>query len=760
MERRAISVHGVVQGVGFRPFVHGLASRLRLSGFVTNSPAGVVIEVEGDRDALERFEHALTASPPPLARVESVSTHALVSRGDVGFRIDPSRVGERSDVFVCPDVATCDACLAELFDPSNRRYRYPFINCTACGPRLTIVTGTPYDRERTTMAAFEMCEACRSEYEDPRDRRFHAEPIACPVCGPRLMAIDSSGHPVADDPIPVATRALASGGIIAVKGLGGFHLACDAGNSDAIGELRQRKRRDDKPFAIMVESLPAIREICEVGSHEAVLLASAARPVVLLRRLADRGSHVARAVAPENHRLGVMLAYTPLHHLLMRAAGGCPLVMTSGNRSDEPIATDNSEALTRLAGIADLFLVHDRPIHVRCDDSVIGHAGPQPIIVRRSRGYAPAPIRLPFDCDQPILAVGGQLKTTFAIGRGRQAFLSHHIGDLDDFLARQAFERDLALFEQMLDVTPRIVAHDLHPDYASTRLALSHDGVAHIGVQHHHAHVAACLAEHSLVDSVIGVAWDGTGFGTDGHMWGGEFLVGGYADVTRAARFRYVAMPGGDRAIQQPWRMALAHLHDAKCDVAPFAPPDVSPATRLALARMIERGLNSPLTSSVGRLFDAVASIAGVHHATSFEGQAAMRLEALAEDAADDTSYPFAIDETSAPLVVDTRPLVRGVAGDRLAGVAPAAIARRFHTTLTDVIVAVCGRLRDTTGLSRVVLTGGCFLNAILSSDAASRLTRAGFDVYRHRLVPPGDGGICLGQLSVAAARRVLTAQS
>ena len=760
MERRAISVHGVVQGVGFRPFVHGLASRLRLSGFVTNSPAGVVIEVEGDRDALERFEHALTASPPPLARVESVSTHALVSRGDVGFRIDPSRVGERSDVFVCPDVATCDACLAELFDPSNRRYRYPFINCTACGPRLTIVTGTPYDRERTTMAAFEMCEACRSEYEDPRDRRFHAEPIACPVCGPRLMAIDSSGHPVADDPIPVATRALASGGIIAVKGLGGFHLACDAGNSDAIGELRQRKRRDDKPFAIMVESLPAIREICEVGSHEAVLLASAARPVVLLRRLADRGSHVARAVAPENHRLGVMLAYTPLHHLLMRAAGGCPLVMTSGNRSDEPIATDNSEALTRLAGIADLFLVHDRPIHIRCDDSVIGHAGPQPIIVRRSRGYAPAPIRLPFDCDQPILAVGGQLKTTFAIGRGRQAFLSHHIGDLDDFLARQAFERDLALFEQMLDVTPRIVAHDLHPDYASTRLALSHDAVAHIGVQHHHAHVAACLAEHSLVDSVIGVAWDGTGFGTDGHMWGGEFLVGGYADVTRAARFRYVAMPGGDRAIQQPWRMALAHLHDAKCDVAPFAPPDVSPATRLALARMIERGLNSPLTSSVGRLFDAVASIAGVHHATSFEGQAAMWLEAHAEDAADDTSYPFAIDETGAPLVVDTRPLVRGVAGDRLAGVAPAAIARRFHTTLTDVIVAVCRRLRDTTGLSRVVLTGGCFLNAILSSDAASRLTRAGFDVYRHRLVPPGDGGICLGQLSVAAARRVLTAQS
>src|SRR5712664_3918586 len=351
MERRAISVHGVVQGVGFRPFVHGLASHLHLSGFVTNSPAGVVIEVEGDRDALERFEHALTASPPPLARVESVSTHALVSRGDVGFRIDPSRVGERSDVFVCPDVATCDACLAELFDPSNRRYRYPFINCTACGPRLTIVTGSPYDRERTTMAAFEMCEACRSEYENPRDRRFHAEPIACPVCGPRLMAIDGGGDELADDPMVAAARALASGHIVAVKGLGGFHLACDAANGGAIGELRRRKRRDDKPFAVMVESLTAILEICEVGAHEAALLTSAARPIVLLRRWADRGSHVARAVAPENHRLGVMLPYTPLHHLLMCAVGGRPLVMTSGNRSDEPIATDNTEALTRLAGI-------------------------------------------------------------------------------------------------------------------------------------------------------------------------------------------------------------------------------------------------------------------------------------------------------------------------------------------------------------------------------------------------------------------------
>jgi hydrogenase maturation protein HypF len=758
VERRALAVTGVVQGVGFRPFVHGLASRLKLGGFVTNAAGGVHIEVEGDAHALAAFEHELAESAPPLARIESIGTRRIDLRGERFFRIESSRSDGDRSICVCPDVATCDACVRELFDPANRRYRYPFINCTACGPRLTIVTGSPYDRERTTMAPFAMCGQCRTEYLDPANRRFHAQPIACADCGPRLHALDRRGDRVDGDPIEAALRALASGQIVAVKGLGGFHLACDARNPFAVTELRRRKRRDEKPFAIMVRDAAAARALCTIAHAEAALLGSGARPIVLLDT-ACGGSAIRDLVAPEASRLGLLLPYTPVHHLLLAAADG-PLVMTSGNRADEPIATDNEDAQARLCGIADLFLVHDRGIRVRCDDSVVGHAGSAPIVVRRSRGYAPAPIPLPFSCRHPILAVGGQLKNTFALGRDTQAFVSHHIGDLDELTAVHAFERDIALYERMFEVQPRIAAHDRHPDYASTRFALARPFASRVAVQHHHAHVASCMAEHGLTGPVIGVAWDGAGLGNDGSVWGGEFFVGDARAVERVAHLRYVAMPGGDRAAREPWRMALAYLHDGGLDA-----PDVLRATGVATAapaephgiilQMIARRVNAPMTSSAGRLFDAVAALCGGRHVTTFEGQAAMWLESIAGTVAGEVSYPFTCHRPDGgAIVVDTRPLVRAVANDRLCGVAPAVVARRFHSTLAEIVRAVCDTIRQRTRLSDVVLSGGVFLNGVLTAAVENRLAGDRFQVYRHRVVSPGDGGLSLGQLAVAAAQQ------
>lgn len=743
-----------MQGVGFRPFVHALATGLNLRGFVANRGGRVEIEVEGPPDALDRFERELTASAPPLARIESIATRLANPRGDADFRIAESRAGQGTTVYISPDAATCDACLIELLDPADRRYRYPFINCTACGPRLTIITGSPYDRERTTMDAFEMCERCRAEYTDPSDRRFHAEPIACPACGPRLDAIDldAEGRAVAGDPIAAAVLDLRLGRILAVKGLGGFHLACDAGNAVAVEELRRRKHRDEKPFAIMLADVDAARSLCMVSAAEAEVLRSPARPIVLLHRRAEGTGPIADAVAPQSTRLGVMLPYTPLHHLIMEASGGLPLVMTSGNRSDEPIAIGNEDARSRLHGIADLLVLHDRDIRVRCDDSVVRLAGAAPVFVRRSRGYAPAPLTLPFECPAEILAVGGQMKNTFALGRDRHAFISHHVGDLDDLLALEAYERDVALYERLFDVTPGAVAHDLHPDYASTRLALGRTGVTLVGVQHHHAHIASCMAEHGLTGDVIGVAWDGAGFGADGHVWGGEFLAGGYSTVTRAAHLRYVAMPGGDRAARDPWRMALAHQQDALVEPAGPSLATVSAVERAAVIRMLARGINAPLTSSAGRLFDAVASLCGLHERTSFEGQAAMSLESLAESSADRAAYAYEILDSD-PLVVDTRPMIRAIVADRESHAGAATIARRFHTTLAEIIAAVCLRLRERTGLNRVAVSGGVFLNGILADEVQSRLTALTFEVYQHRLVPPGDGGLSLGQLAVAAAR-------
>ncbi|MCA1652466.1 MAG: carbamoyltransferase HypF [Acidobacteria bacterium] len=756
MQRRSIAVRGIVQGVGFRPFVYGLASRFSLTGFVRNDPLGVLIEVEGQVAELERFEAELVGSPPSHSTIDGYVTAALPVRGDAGFRIEVSDSGAghaRVDVRVSPDLATCDACLAELFDPSNRRFQYPFITCTACGPRLTIVTGVPYDRQRTTMAVFPMCEACQREYDNPGDRRFHAEPIACAACGPRVRLLDRDGAPMPGEPFARLTAALRGGGIAAVKGLGGYHLACDATNETVVSELRRRKHRDEKPFAVMFESTEAAAAACRIDTAERELLAASSRPIVLLPRRASPGPLApAEGVAPGCPNLGVMLPSTPLHHLLMREMGR-PLVMTSGNRSHEPIAYQDADALTRLAPIADVFLTHDREIRVRCDDGVTRAARGRELPVRRSRGQAPRPVRLPFPCAEPVLAVGGQLKNTFALGRGRDGFVSHHIGDLDELSAYRAFCRDIDLYERLLAIEPRVIVHDLHPGYGSTRYAVERAaaaGLTTMAVQHHHAHVASCMAEHGLSEPVIGVAFDGTGYGEDGTVWGGEFLVGDARSVHRAAHLRPVALPGGDQAVREPWRMALAHLLDAGLSPAAIEQRVGKDCVRTVM-RMIERGVNTPRTSSAGRLFDAIAAIAGVRDHVSFEGQAAMQLEWLAGEVDADRGYPHHLEPEGDRLTIDTRPIITEACRDAGLGRSPATIARRFHVALADVVESVCVRLRERTGIGAVVLSGGVFLNVILTLDCEARLSRAGFRVFGHRMVPPGDGGVSLGQLAVAA---------
>jgi hydrogenase maturation protein HypF len=759
MDRRAIAINGIVQGVGFRPHVYGLATQLRLQGFVKNVNGGVLIEVEGEPHSLDRFLDELTAQPPTLARIDELRWSHRPTRGDPSFRIEPSELDDASPIFISPDVATCDDCVAELFDPSDRRYLYPFLNCTNCGPRLTIVTGSPYDRERTSMASFAMCPDCRAEYDDPGNRRFHAQPTACPACGPRLRLLDGSGQPIPSvDPLAGAVEALRRGLIGAIKGLGGYHLACIAGQAQAVAKLRTRKHRDEKPFALMVRDLGAVRALCDASPDEEALLLSPRRPIVLLRR--KPGTPVAEEVAPRNPWLGVMLPYTPLHHLLLHELGGIPLVMTSGNRSDEPIAYEDRDALERLRGIADFFLTNDRPIFLRCDDSVTRIVAGVELPIRRSRGDAPRPLLLPIPCSQPTLALGGQLKATFALGRGRHAFLSHHIGDLDHYEAFRAYDQAIAHYERLFRVSPACVVRDLHPDYASTRYAEQHAGARPtIAVQHHHAHVASCMAENGLDEPVIGVAFDGTGYGTDGTIWGGEFLVGDYVGFRRAAHLRPVVLPGGEQAIREPWRMAVAYLLDAGLDLSDLGEAVTSTA-RDAVERIIARRFNSPATTSAGRLFDAVAALAGVRHRVSYEGQAAIELEWLATDVEPDAVYPFEVEDaregelTETRLVLDMRPMIAEVAEDVRRGAAAATIARRFHSTMVVAIVRVCDRLRAETGLDAVVLSGGVFLNALLTAEAFARLEVEGFRVYRHHEVPPNDGGLCLGQLAVAAARQ------
>ena len=739
-------VTGIVQGVGFRPFVWREATARGVSGWVGNDASGVVLEAEGDPEAVASLLHALR-TPPPLARVDAVRSHVLALQGHVGFAVRPSAtVGTRA-ALVPPDTATCESCLGELRDPGDRRFGHPFLCCTDCGPRYTIVRAVPYDRARTTMAHFAMCPDCAAEYADPADRRFHAEAVCCPACGPTLRLLGAGRTELPGNPLTRAVELLRDSNVLAVKGIGGYHLVVAARDAAAVAALRARKHREDRPFALMVADLAAAEELCDVGPLEESLLVSPARPIVLLARRRD--ADVAPVVAPGAPTLGVMLPYTPLHALLLDAYGG-PLVVTSGNRSDEPIAFTDDDALDRLAAVADAFLLHDRPIRTRVDDSVVRVVAGRVLPLRRSRGHVPRPLPLPVPSPQPVLACGAALKSTFCLTRGGQAFVSHHVGDLDEYATYTSYVDGIEHLQQLLEVRPLVVAHDLHPGYPSTAYAHELADVELLGVQHHHAHIASCLADNGVSERVIGVAFDGLGLGSDGTAWGGEFLLADLTGFTRAAHLAPVAMPGGDAATRQPWRMAAAHLDAA---YAGQVPPGLEVVARqggrweqvLSVARS---GVHAPVTSSAGRLFDAVSSLLGVRDVVTYEGQAAVELEHAA-DPTELGSYPVPVVDG----VVDVGALVRALSDDLRRGTAVPVLAGRFHNALADVVADVCGRLRDASGLTTVALSGGVFQNALLVTRCLDRLESAGFSVLTHQQVPPNDGGISLGQAAVAAAR-------
>jgi hydrogenase maturation protein HypF len=758
LERRAIVVTGVVQGVGFRPFVHRVATDLGLSGFVQNAAGEVRIEAEGSATELEHFLSRLSLDAPPLARIEGLCVASEPPRGEAGFRILESHdVGTRA--FVAADVAPCDACLRELLDPADRRYRYPFINCTDCGPRLTIVEGAPYDRARTTLRHFPLCDACRAEYEAPTSRRFHAEANACPSCGPRLRywssdaLADAPTAPTGDDALATAVRRLRDGAVLAIKGVGGYHLACSAANASAVARLRRGKARDDKPFALMVADHAMAGALVELTPVLAGLLASPARPIVLGARRPE--ARVAEGVARGSPWLGLMLPSAPLHHLLLGDLGE-PLVMTSGNLCHEPMAYEDEDARVRLAPLVDGWLTHNRPIRTRCDDSVVRPLDSGPLLLRRARGLAPEPLRLERPLVRPLLALGGASNVTFALGRERHVFVSHHVGDVEDYAAYHALGDALERYEELFGSAPELVAHDLHPDYPTSALARRwavERGLATLAVQHHHAHVASVMLEHALEEPVLGVAFDGTGLGSDGTLWGGEFLLADRHGFERVAHLRAVPVPGGDQAVREPWRMALAYARDAGASLS--APASVDHARFSAVSRLLEARAFCPPSSSAGRLFDAVAAIAGVRHTCHYDGQPAIELEwaALrAPEARGVYDFELARASRSAPWVVDTRPLIRDVVRDVERGTSPEDIARRFHRTLVALVIATLERLRDERGVRTVVLGGGVFANGILTDALVAELPERGFEVHRPRRFPPGDGGLCLGQLAVAAA--------
>jgi hydrogenase maturation protein HypF len=727
-------VEGTVQGVGFRPYVYRLASELRCSGHVLNDARGVVVEVEAGAAQVERFLARLPAEAPPLARIERVAVEPAPVTGKSGFAIAASPAAGQPSAAVSADTATCAECLEELFDPDDRRYRYPFVNCTNCGPRFTIVRGVPYDRPLTTMAGFAMCPACAAEYEDPGNRRFHAQPNACPACGPRARLVGSD----AEDAVAAAAEALRGGAIIAVKGLGGYHLACRADDERAVAALRARKHREDKPFALMAPTLTAARALVELGATEEALLVSRERPIVLARRRPEAA--VAAAVAPRAPELGLMLPYSPLHHLLL-ADVGVPLVLTSGNVSDEPIAYRDDDAQERLAGIADGVLVHDRPIQTRTDDSVVRAVGGRPLMLRRSRGYVPGSLRLPVAARRHVLACGAELKSAFCLAKGERAWVGHHIGDLQNFETLRAFTEGIAHFESLFAVAPDVVAHDLHPEYLSTKVALEREGVELIGVQHHHAHLVACLAEHGETGPAAGAVYDGTGYGSDGTVWGGELLTGDLHGFERVGSLHPVRMPGGEAAIRQPWRMACAWLLAAGATTPTALADAVDADRRDQVTELARTGLASPVTSSVGRLFDAVASLCGVRQEVNYEGQAAIELEAVC-DPAEDGAYPMGGE-------LDARPTIAAIVDDLLRGTPVPAVAARFHNALADATADALVRL----GADPVVLSGGVFANRRLLSRTRALLERAGLRVLVPVRLPPGDGGISYGQAAVAAAR-------
>lgn len=755
LERLRITIRGAVQGVGFRPFVYRVATEMRLVGWVSNSPQGVFVEVEGAPEALRAFLLRLEAERPPRASIQSLESSFLAPKGFRSFEIRASDHAGQRTALVLPDIATCADCLREVFDPADRRYLYPFTNCTNCGPRFSIIHALPYDRPHTTMARFSMCEACLAEYEGPADRRFHAQPNACPACGPHVELWRQTGEALAErhQAVRDAADAIRRGLIVAVKGLGGFHLMVDAGNDDAVRRLRNRKHREEKPLAIIKPYLDTVKVVCEVSAIEERLLSSPEAPIVLLRRRDGIGMDptiVAPSVAPGNPFLGVMLPYTPLHHILLRELAR-PVVATSGNLSDEPICTDEREAIARLRGIADLFLVHNRPIARHVDDSVARVLLDRELVLRRARGYAPLPVHLDHSLP-PILAVGAHLKNVVAVASGSDVFLSQHIGDLETSQAFDAFRRVGDDLLRLYELKPRAVACDAHPDYLSTRHA-GKTGLPVVHVQHHYAHVLSCMTENAIGTPALGVSWDGTGYGLDHTVWGGEFLRVTGSGFDRVAHLRTFRLPGGELAVKEPRRSALGLLYEMLGDGV-MARDDL-PALqsfgrreRTVLGTALRNGINAPLTSSAGRLFDVVAALLGLRSVARFEGQAAMELEWATHGITTDESYPFHVAAKDGTIAIDWEPMIRSLMADRTAEAPIDLLAARFHNTLTEMIVAVAAR----TGERDVVLSGGCFQNRYLTERTVRRLTESGFSAHWHQRIPPNDGGIALGQI-VAAAR-------
>ena len=768
LKRVQITATGVVQGVGFRPYIYNLAARLSLSGFVQNDSKGIFIDVEGPDSSIDEFLACILASPPPPAIIEDLYHTALPLKGYRDFFIEESVTTEDKEALVSADIAICHDCIRELFNPHDRRYRYPFINCVQCGPRFTIVKDIPYDRINTTMSDFRMCRDCSSEYHNPNCRRFHAQPNACQVCGPQLMLLNSEGFAVhSQDVISTVCELFRAGQIVALKGLGGYHLACDAMNDDAVSRLRKRKYREDKPFAVMMDTIETVKRFCDVHAKEETLLLSSQRPIVLLKKKAD--CVISHNTAPANQYLGVMLPYTPLHHLILKESG-LSLIMTSGNVSDEPIAYKDTETLERLKGIADYFLVHNRDIFTRCDDSVVKVVEDKEMIIRRSRGYAPFPIRLQYSFLKSILGCGAFLKNTYCLARGNHAFLSHHIGDLENIETMSSYETAIEHYKRLFSIEPEVIAHDLHPEYLSTKYALAQrDDMFKIGVQHHYAHIVSCMAENGIAHKVIGVAFDGLGYGDDGNFWGGEFFIADTAEYERAGHLDYVPMPGGEQAIKEPWRMAVSYLHHTFGDdtsvnimtpILRFSEeekhiPDRSKVK--VILQMLSQHINCPLTSSMGRLFDGVASLLGVRHSVNYEGQAAIRLESIADEY-ETASYPFEINAAvgarrCVPFIIQWQPVIKRIVEDIQSMVANPIISARFHNSIVEMVVQACIIIRDGKGLHDVVLSGGVFQNAYLLRRLFRKLSTQGFKVYSHKKVPCNDGGISLGQAVIACER-------
>lgn len=746
-ERLRVVVRGAVQGVGFRPFAYRLATELKLNGWVLNSAQGVFIEVEGERDALQKFLSCLQTDKPPRAVIQSLESSFLEATGYGVFEIRETQDHGAKTALILPDIATCAECLSEIVDPTNRRFRYPFTNCTNCGPRFSIIQELPYDRANTSMKTFVMCDECEREYNDPLDRRFHAQPNACSRCGPKLQLWNESGEVVSngDDSLHDAARAVRDGKILALKGIGGFQLIVDARSEAAVTRLRKRKHREEKPFAVMYPSLDRVRAHCQVSDLEGRLLLSPESPIVLLLRQPNRQDVCAPSIAPGNPNLGVMLPYTPLHHLLMRDLD-FPVVATSGNLSDEPICIDEHEALKRLRDIADVFLVHNRPIVRHIDDSIVRIMCGRELILRRARGYAPLPLHLP-GVLPTVLAVGAHLKNSIALSVGQNIFVSQHIGDLETKEAYDAFRRSAGDLPKLYDAKPETVVCDLHPDYLSTKFATELGFPSVQRIQHHWAHIAACMAENEIEAPALGVAWDGTGYGLDETIWGGEFLLAQGGSFIRVAHFRQCRLPGGEAAIKEPRRSALGLLYEIFGDklwdrtdlLTAFSPSEMS-----ILRQILEKQINAPLTSSVGRLFDAVASLIGLRHQTTFEGQAAMELEFALRSGCDE-AYPFELRD-ELPMALDWQPAIVQLLADCELGLSPDLVAAKFHNMLVETIVAVARKV----GQPKVVFSGGCFQNRYLAERAVARLRAENFRPYWHQRVPPNDGGISLGQIIAA----------